>query len=188
MNNKVKFMTTTALMTAILCILGPLSIPIGPVPISLTNFAIYIIMYVVGTKSGTVAYLLYLLLGTVGLPVFSGFQGGIGKVVGPTGGYLIGFIPMALLCGICFKRHYKNILLCVIVMEASTWIAYVMGSLWLAFQAHMTIPAAFAAGVFPFALEDFLKMVIAGILGPVLVRALAPLGLNLPENSTKAAA
>ena len=52
----------------------------------------------------------------------------------------------------------------------------------------MTIPAAFAAGVFPFALEDFLKMVIAGILGPVLVKALAPLGLNLPENSTKAAA
>ncbi|MBQ5485317.1 MAG: biotin transporter BioY, partial [Lachnospiraceae bacterium] len=127
-------------------------------------------------------------LGFVGLPVMSGFQGGPAKIIGPTGGYLIGFIPMAILCGLFFQKYYKKVVLCVLVMEASTWIAYIMGSLWLSFQAKMTIPAAFAAGVFPFALEDFLKMVIAGILGPVLVKALAPLGLNLPENSTKAAA
>ena len=186
MNNNVKFMTTTALMTALLCILGPFSIPIGPVPISLTNFAIYIIMYVVGTKRGTVAYLLYLALGFAGLPVFSGFQGGPAKVVGPTGGYLIGFIPMAIVCGLVFKNHYKNIVLCVVTMEAATWIAYIMGSLWLSFQTHMTIPAAFVAGVFPFALEDFAKMVIAGIVGPVLVKALAPLALT--GDHTKVAA
>lgn len=178
MKDNVKFMTTTALMTAILCILGPLSIPIGPVPISLTNFAIYIILYVVGTKQGTIAYLLYLALGFVGLPVMSGFQGGPAKIIGPTGGYLIGFIPMAILCGLFFQKYYKKVVLCVLVMEASTWIAYIMGSLWLSFQAKMTIPAAFAAGVFPFALEDFAKMILAAILGPILIKALAPLSLN----------
>lgn len=66
-------MAVTALMTAVTCILAPLSIPIGPVPISLTNFAIYLSLYLLDWKKGTVSYILYLLLGLVGLPVFSGF-------------------------------------------------------------------------------------------------------------------
>ena len=90
-------MAVTALMTAVTCILAPLSIPIGPVPISLTNFAIYLSLYLLDWKKGTVSYILYLLLGLVGLPVFSGFTGGIGKLAGPTGGYIIGFIPMAII-------------------------------------------------------------------------------------------
>ena len=89
-------MAVTALMTAVTCILAPLSIPIGPVPISLTNFAIYLSLYLLDWKKGTISYILYLLLGLVGLPVFSGFTGGIGKLAGPTGGYIIGFIPMAM--------------------------------------------------------------------------------------------
>ena len=63
-------MAVTALMTAVTCILAPLSIPIGPVPISLTNFAIYLSLYLLDWKKGTVSYILYLLLGLVGLPVF----------------------------------------------------------------------------------------------------------------------
>ena len=93
-------MAVTALMTAVTCILAPLSIPIGPVPISLTNFAIYLSLYLLDWKKGTISYILYLLLGLVGLPVFSGFTGGIGKLAGPTGGYIIGFIPMAIIAGI----------------------------------------------------------------------------------------
>ena len=92
MNNtsKTSFLTTTAIMTAVMCILGPLSIPIGPVPITLTNLAIYLAMYILGTKRGSAAVCLYLLIGLAGLPVFSGFTGGPGKLLGPTGGYLIG--------------------------------------------------------------------------------------------------
>ena len=67
--------TVTALMTAVTCILAPLSIPIGPVPISLTNLAIYISLYLLGWKRGTISYLIYLLIGLVGIPVFSGFTG-----------------------------------------------------------------------------------------------------------------
>ena len=90
-NSKVSIyqMAAAALMTALMCALGPLSIPIGPVPISLTNFVIYIAIYLLGTKSGTISYCLYLLIGMVGLPVFSGYSGGLSKLAGPTGGYLM---------------------------------------------------------------------------------------------------
>ena len=77
--------TMTALMAAVTCILAPLSIPIGPVPISFTNLAIYLSLYLLGWKKGTISYLIYLLLGLVGLPVFSGFTGGPSKLAGPTG-------------------------------------------------------------------------------------------------------
>ena len=80
-------------MTAVTCILAPFSLPIGPVPISLTNLAIYFSLYVLGTKYGCVSYLVYLLIGFIGVPVFSGFTSGPGKLLGPTGGYLIGFMP-----------------------------------------------------------------------------------------------
>ena len=73
-------MVITALMAAVTCILAPLSIPIGPIPISLTNFAIYLSLYLLNWKMGTLSYIIYLLVGLVGLPVFSGFTGGVGKL------------------------------------------------------------------------------------------------------------
>ena len=91
-------MTLIAVMAAITCILGPLSIPIpiSPVPISLTNLAIYLTVCLLGWKFGTISYLIYLLIGIAGLPVFSGFSSGFAKLLGPTGGYLIGFIRHGL--------------------------------------------------------------------------------------------
>ena len=167
-NAHIRFITTTALMTAVICILAPLSIPIGPVPISLTNLAIYFTMYILDTKRGTIAYMIYLLLGLAGLPIFSNFTGGPQKLFGPTGGYLIGFIPMALITGLVVDRFYKKRILCIIVMEASTWICYLFGSAWLMVSMKITFKAALMAGVIPFIIEDFIKMVLAGIFGPVL--------------------
>ena len=99
-------MTVTALMTAITCILGPLSlpIPISPVPVSLTNLVIYFMAYVLGAKLSVISYMVYLLLGMAGLPVFSGFSGGLAKLAGPTGGYLIGFIFLAAIAGFCVEK------------------------------------------------------------------------------------
>ena len=78
--NEKKISTSTiamiALMTAVTCILGPLSVPIGPVPISLTNLAIYFTVILLGWKKGTVSYVIYLLIGLVGVPVFSSFSAG----------------------------------------------------------------------------------------------------------------
>lgn len=98
---KTKKITMIGLMTAVTCILGPLSLPLpfSPVPITLTNFAVFLSIYILGMKYGTISLLIYLALGTIGLPVFSSFSGGLGKLAGPTGGYLFGFIFLALIHG-----------------------------------------------------------------------------------------
>lgn len=108
--NKTKTMALIGVMAAVTCILGPLSlaIPVSPVPISLTNLAVYFAIYVLGMKRGTISYCIYLLLGLVGLPVFSAFTGGAGKLFGPTGGYLIGFIFMALICGLLLRNGRRR--------------------------------------------------------------------------------
>ena len=76
-------MAMIALMTALTCILGPLSIPIGAVPISFTNFVIFLTVYLLGAKLGAISYCIYLLLGLAGLPVFSAYSGGFAKLAGP---------------------------------------------------------------------------------------------------------
>ena len=94
-------MTVAALMTAVMCILGPMALPlpVSPVPISLTNLVLYFMIYILGTKLSLISLGIYLLLGAVGLPVFSGFAGGLGKLAGPTGGYLLGFVFMTIISG-----------------------------------------------------------------------------------------
>ena len=159
-------------MTAVICILAPFSLPIGPVPISFTNLAIYIALYVLGMKRGTISYLIYLLIGLVGVPVFSGFTGGPQKLFGPTGGYLIGFIPMAVITGIVIDKCMKKWYFCLLAMIAGTWVCYLFGTAWLAFQANMTFKAARAAGVIPFIIEDLIKMVLALLIGPQIHKQL----------------
>lgn len=102
--SKIYGLSMTAVMAAVTCVLAPMSIPIGPVPISFTNLAIYLSLYLLGWKRGTVSYLVYVLIGMVGVPVFSGFTGGMGRLLGPTGGYIVGFIPMALIAGAVIDR------------------------------------------------------------------------------------
>ena len=146
-------MVTTAFMAAVTCILAPLSIPIGPVPISLTNLAIYLS--------------LYLLIGLAGLPVFSGFSGGIGKLAGPTGGYIIGFIPMAIIAGIIID-HFRKRWIQLLGMILGTAVCYVFGTAWFCMQAGYTVSAALAVCVIPFIPGDLVKMVIALTIGPVI--------------------
>lgn len=165
--------TFMALMAALMCIMGPLSIaiPISPVPISLTNFAIYIALYAIGTWRATGSYLLYLLIGLAGVPVFSAFSGGAGKLFGPTGGYLFGFILMAIICGI-FIDKFKNVFLVFLGMILGLIVCYALGTAWLAYQAGMSFSAALAAGVIPFIPGDLAKIIISMILGPQIRKGL----------------
>ena len=87
---KIKDMTLIAVMAALICIAGPMTVAVGPVPLSLATFAVILAGAVLGTKRGTAAVGLYLLIGIIGVPVFSGFSGGFQKLAGVTGGYLIG--------------------------------------------------------------------------------------------------
>lgn len=167
-------LTLTGVMTAVICILGPFSIPLpfSPVPITLTNLAIYITMFVLGMRLGTISYILYLLLGVVGLPVFSAFSGGLGKLAGPTGGYLVGFIFLALITGFFIEHFPGNLFPAVIGMIAGTFVCYVFGTVWLAAQMKLSFGAALAAGVIPYIPGDIAKIIIAAVLGPKLRAAI----------------
>ena len=90
-------MAVTAVMAAVLCVLGPLTVPIGAVPISLANFVICLTAWLLGPKFGTLSVVIYLALGAIGIPVFSGYGAGLAKLAGPTGGYLVGYLLLAFI-------------------------------------------------------------------------------------------
>ncbi|MCB2354648.1 biotin transporter BioY [Clostridium estertheticum] len=171
-------LTLIGVMAAVICILGPLSLPIGIVPISLTNLAIYFSVYVLGQKRGTLSYIVYLFIGLVGLPVFSGFSGGFTKLFGPTGGYLIGFIFMAFISGIFIDKFSNKIYMCFLGMILGTIVTYIFGTAWLAYQLNMTFNASLAIGVLPFIPGDIVKMVIALLIGPQIKKRLISAGLT----------
>lgn len=173
----VRQLAVIGVMTAVTCILAPFSIPIGPVPISLTNLAIYFSLYVLGMKKGTISYLVYLLIGFIGVPVFSGFTSGPEKLFGPTGGYLIGFIPMAVLAGILIDKFSSSRIISFLGMAAGTVICYGIGTAWLAWQAHLDWKAALFAGVIPFISGDVIKIALAAIAGPEIRKQLIRAGL-----------
>lgn len=159
-----------AMVTAITCILAPFAIPIpiSPVPISLTNLVLLISIYVLGWKDAAVSYLVYLLLGALGLPVFSGFAGGLGKIAGPTGGYLTGFIFMTIIAGIFVERYENRRILVITGMVLGTLVAYVFGTAWLAFQLELPFTGALSIGVLPYLPGDTVKIIMAVLTGPIL--------------------
>lgn len=184
MNGKIRDITITAMGAALLCVLAPLSIPVGPVPVSLATLAVYFILYVLGMKRSVVAIVVYLLIGLAGVPVFSGFSAGVAKLIGPTGGYLLGYIPLALIAGALIDRYYKNRIICIAGMIATTAVLYAIGTVWLAYAANMEAYAAMQAGVIPFVPFDLVKIVLAAAAGPVLRVRLEKTGLLSPAVST----
>ena len=172
-----KDMTEIAVMAAVLCILGPLSIPLGPVPLSLATLAVLLSVYVLGTLKGTAACLLYLAIGAVGLPVFSGFSGGFAKIAGPTGGYLIGYVFLALIAGWFIHKFYDVIWLQFLGMCLGTAVLYALGTVWLAHAAGLTFTEALAAGVLPFIAGDLAKIACSIALGRAVNRRLEACGI-----------
>ena len=170
-------MTTCAIMTALMCVLGPLSIPIGPIPVSLTNFVLYVTIILLGTKLTLVSYIVYLLLALVGLPVLSGYSGGVAKLAGPTGGYLLGFIFLIIIGGIFYEKFKSKHVIVGIGLFIGLLAAYFFGTIWFVYQMSVDIPYALSVCVFPFIPFDIVKIVIAIILGNILKNALNKSGL-----------
>lgn len=170
---RTKKIVLIGLMTAVTCILGPLSIPLpfSPVPISLTNFAIFLAVFILGMKDATISFIIYLLLGAVGVPVFSAFSGGLGKLVGPTGGYLFGFIFLALIMGFFMEHFDRKIVPTIIGMIIGMAVCYIFGTVWLAKLMSLSFNEALALGVLPYLAGDVAKIIIAVIIGPRLYAA-----------------
>ena len=170
---KTKQMVLIALMTAVTCVLGPLSIPLpfSPVPISLTNFAIFLAIFVLGMKNGTISFVIYLLLGAVGVPVFSSFRGGLQVLAGPTGGYLIGFIFLALIMGFALDHFDRKLVPTIIGMIIGMVVCYAFGTVWLAKLLSLSFKEGLMMGVIPYLPGDAAKIIIAAIVGPKLYGA-----------------
>ena len=170
---RTKQMVLIALMTAVTCVLGPLSIPLpfSPVPISLTNFAIFLAIFVLGMKSGTISFIIYLLLGAIGVPVFSSFRGGLQVLAGPTGGYLIGFIFLALIMGFALDHFDRKLVPTIIGMIIGMAVCYAFGTVWLAKLLSLSFKEGLMMGVIPYLAGDAAKIIIAAIVGPILYGA-----------------
>lgn len=175
----VKQLALIGLMTAVICILGPFSleIPISPVPISLGTLAIYFVISVLGTKAGTLSVVIYILLGLAGLPVFTGFMGGPAKLFGPTGGYIIGYIFMAPICGLGLKAKGGGLLAQFSCMALGTVVLYLFGSAWMAYQLSCSFPQALMMGAVPYIPGDMVKMAAAVLTGKELRKRLLKAGL-----------
>ena len=170
---RTKQMVLIALMTAVTCVLGPLSIPLpfSPVPISLTNFAIFLAIFVLGMKNGTISFIIYLLLGAVGVPVFSSFRGGLQVLAGPTGGYLIGLIFLALIMGFALDHFDRKLVPTIIGMIIGMAVCYAFGTVWLAKLLSLSFKEGLMMGVIPYLAGDAAKIIIAAIVGPKLYGA-----------------
>jgi len=163
-------------LAAVICVLSPFSVPIGPVPVAFANLAIYLAVYLLGWKWGTVSCLTYLLVGLAGLPVFAGFGSGAAKLLGPTGGYLMGYVPMALVGG-WVADHTRSKWLQGLGLAVGTALCYLLGTAWFCWQGGYTVGAALGMCVVPFIPFDVGKIIIAIGLGSVLRHRLHLAGL-----------
>ena len=173
-----------AVMAAVICVLAPISLPIGPISLTGGTLAIYLTACLLGGGWGAAATLTYLLLGFVGLPVFSNYMGGAERLAGPTGGYLVGYLPMVFIAGAVvtltlarFRDGGRRgaaiaLVLQFLGMALGTAVLYAFGTAWYCVQAGVDLQKALAACVFPFIPFDLVKMAAALLVGVPVRRQL----------------
>lgn len=162
---KTRDLTTIALFIALLAIMSWICIP-TTIPITLQTMGVFITVGLLGTKRGTLAIIAFLLLGLFGLPVFSKFQGGVGVLFGPTGGYLIGFIGTALVTGTIIDHFGRSYPVLIIAMVAGLVVCYAFGTAWFIIvysrtQSDITLTATLSMCVFPFIIPDIIKIIVS---------------------------
>jgi biotin transport system substrate-specific component len=151
------------LFAALIAVCAWIAIPLT-VSITLQTFAICLTAGLLGWKRGTLTVIVYILLGMVGLPVFTGFKSGIAAVTGPTGGYIIGFIFTALIVGLASDKIGKKIWQNIIFMIIGVLVCYLFGTIWFTIAYKVTFVSALSTCVIPFLIPDAVKIVLAAVL------------------------
>jgi len=151
----------SSLMAALTAAGAYIAIPIGPVPIVLQNFFILLSGLLLGSRWGFLSVAVYILIGACGLPVFSIGRGGIGHILGPTGGYLIGYLPAVFIIGFITEKTDKRPIYDVIAMICGSIIIYACGITWLKIFTGMSFLKTLAVGMYPFLLGDAIKIAAA---------------------------
>ena len=163
-----------AVSTALLCVSAWVAISVGGVPFTLQTLVLCLTAGLLGCKRAALATLAYLLLGFIGVPVFSGFTGGVGVLLSPTGGYLIGFLPLALLAGVAGdkladKKGVKSGVCFGLCMGLGVLLCYALGTVWFVVISAQNSGAvgfwsALALCVLPYIPFDGVKIVFAVFL------------------------
>jgi biotin transport system substrate-specific component len=177
-SNQLRMMVYASLFAALTAVGAFVAIPIGPVPIVLQNMFVYLAGLLLGSRWGLASVGVYLLAGACGLPVFAGGLGGIGRIVGPTGGYLIGYLPTVFLIGKISNRANPRAIFDVLAMICGSVALYACGITWLKIVTGMTIAKALAVGMVPFLIGDALKIAAAVGIAKSLRRVLKIEGLR----------
>ena len=166
-----KSMTYISLMSVIITLCAWLTIP-SAVPFTMQTFGIFFALLFLGGKKGTVSIGVYLLLGALGLPVFSGFSGGMGHLFGITGGYMLGFLLTGIVYMVFEHLFGKSLKTSVISLILGLLLCYVFGTVWFSiYKGNMSILKAFAVCVMPFIIPDLLKLSLAVIIYKRLKKA-----------------
>jgi biotin transport system substrate-specific component len=156
----------TALFSALIIVGAYIRIPLPPVPITLQTLFVLLAGFLGGSKLALASTAIYLLLGMVGLPVFTS-GGGLGILLGPTGGFLFGLLPAALLAGIAgnlkekSERPKRYLLLCILGGLAATLVVYLVGVPFLKYTRSLSWQTALKVGMLPFLIGDLLKVAAA---------------------------
>ncbi|MFA9381155.1 MAG: biotin transporter BioY [Acetanaerobacterium sp.] len=169
-----KALVLCALLAAATAVLSQISVPLPftPVPINLATLAVFVAGGLLGPVYGAVSLTVYVMLGAVGLPVFAQFSGGVGIILGPTGGYILGYIGAAWLTGLIINRLPKNFLSAVVAMIAGLLVCYALGTAWFMVETGTSFIAALGMCVMPFLIGDALKIACASFLVNRLARVI----------------
>ncbi len=168
----------SALFTALIVVGAYLKIPLGPVPIVLANFFVLLAGLVLGAKWAAASVGLYLLLGAFGLPVFAG-GGGLAYFAGPTGGFLIGYLPAAAVAGVISHIGKRHPLKDAVGLFAGAFIIYIVGIPWLKASLGLSWVKSLAVGMIPFLVGDGIKIAGAIAVNNVLRNRLPELFFSL---------
>lgn len=175
-----------ALSVALLTVCAWVTVPIGVIPVTLQNFAIALAVCALKPKESIAAVGCYLLLGLVGVPVFSSMRGGIGVLLGPTGGflwgYLIGTIAACLTMYVVKKAHNTGVVACAVKCAIQLILCYACGVIQFMFVMNVGLLAALAACVAPFVLIDTAKIVVAIICAQAVLKALSAVRTRKTSN------
>ena len=168
MKSKAYDLVLIALFAALMALCAWVTVPYA-VPFTMQTFGVFLALLLLGGKRGTICMAVYLLLGAVGLPVFSGFRGGVGALVGSTGGYLIGFIVSALLMWALSGFARKSRWTLAASMALSLAACYAFGTAWFVIVSvragkAMTVGAALSMCVLPYIVPDAAKLWLACVL------------------------
>lgn len=172
---KARDVARAGLFVALMAVCSWISIP-AAVPFTLQTFAVFLAVGFLGGKRGTLAILAYILLGAAGVPVFSGFSGGVGALLGSTGGYILGFLAASLVVWALTRALGEGILRLMIAMLAGLLVLYAFGTAWfmavyVRANGAVSLMTVLSWCVFPFVLPDVLKVALAAFLARRLRKA-----------------